>query len=178
MSKGLSLKEALARRGAAADADSAPSGSPIRLRLTMMAEIDRPIDLVRFLNAHGLSLKRAHAVLNRMADGEAVAVRLWSERPEELVARFHSLGVEARWLSVPEVDTRAIRSRLNLSQADFAVRFGFELDTVQNWDQGRHVPDPATRVLLAVIDRDPALVDAVLTDTRPRAARPRRDRAD
>lgn len=40
------------------------------------------------------------------------------------------------------------------------------------------MPDPATRVLLAVIDRDPALVDAVLTDTRAPAARPRRDRAD
>ncbi|MFF8802993.1 MULTISPECIES: helix-turn-helix domain-containing protein [unclassified Methylobacterium] len=95
-----------------------------------------------------------------------------------MAARFRSLGVEARPLTIPDVDTKAIRSRLNLSQADFAVRFGFELDTVQNWDQGRHVPDPATRVLLAVIDRDPALVDAVLTEARPSAARRARDRAD
>ena len=95
-----------------------------------------------------------------------MAVRLWSETPDALVAQLRAFGVDARLLSVPDVDTKAIRSRLNLSQADFAVRFGFELDTVQNWDQGRHVPDPATRVLLAVIDRDPGLVDAVLAEAR------------
>ncbi|MEH3116570.1 MAG: hypothetical protein PGN25_02890 [Methylorubrum populi] len=144
----------------------------------MTGEIDRPIDLARLLNAHGLSLKRSHAILNRIADGEAVAIRLRSETPEELVVRFHSLGVEAKPLMVPDVDTKAIRSRLNLSQADFAVRFGFELDTVQNWDQGRHVPDPATRVLLAVIDRDPALVDAVMTEARPSPAGRQRGHAD
>ncbi|MER2251995.1 hypothetical protein ABS772_18920 [Methylorubrum podarium] len=141
----------------------------------MTDDIGRPVDLVRLLSAHGLSLKRSHSVLNRIAEGEAVAVRLWSKTPDALVAQLRSLGVDARPLSVPDVDTKAIRSRLNLSQADFAVRFGFELDTVQNWDQGRHVPDPATRVLLAVIDRDPGLVDAVLAARGPAG---RRDRAD
>ena len=141
----------------------------------MTDDICRPVDLVRLLSAHGLSLKRSHSVLNRIAEGEALAVRLWSETPDALVAQLRALGVDARPLSVPDVDTKAIRSRLNLSQADFAVRFGFELDTVQNWDQGRHIPDPATRVLLAVIDRDPRLVDAVLAAPGPAG---RRDRAD
>lgn len=115
MSKGLSLKEALARRDAPAAADSAPSGSPIRLRLKMAGEIERPVDLVRALTAHGLSLKRAHTVLNRIADGEAVAVHLRSEAPGKLVDQFATLGIEAKPLTVPDVDTRAIRSRLNLS---------------------------------------------------------------
>ncbi len=164
MSEALSLKEALARRDAIPAADSVLSGSPIRLRLKRAGEIARPIDLARLLTRYGLSLKRAHATLNRLVADEAIVVRVWSEAPEELAGQFGALGVEASPLTIPEVDTRAIRARLGLSQADFAVRFGFELDTVQNWDQGRHAPDPATRVLLAIIDRDPALVEAVMVD--------------
>ncbi|WP_162249969.1 hypothetical protein [Methylobacterium sp. Leaf456] len=158
------MKEALARRDAIPAADSVRSGSPIRLRLKRAGEIARPVDLARLLTRHGLSLKRAHATLNRITADEAVAVRLWSEAPNDVPSQFRALGVEASPLTIPKVDTRAIRARLGLSQADFAVRFGFELDTVQNWDQGRHAPDPATRVLLAIIDRDPALVEAVMID--------------
>ncbi len=162
MSEALSLKEALARRDVPPAADSARSGSPIRLRLKRTGEIARPIDLARLLTRHGPSLKRAHATLNRITADEAVVVRLWSEALDDLPGQFAAFGVEASPLTIPEVDTRAIRARLGLSQADFAVRFGFELDTVQNWDQGRHAPDSATRVLLAIIDRDPALVEAVM----------------
>ena len=39
---------------------------------------------------------------------------------------------------VPEpVDVKAIRERVGLSQAKFAARFGFALDAVRNWEQGR-----------------------------------------
>ncbi|MER2264878.1 helix-turn-helix domain-containing protein [Methylobacterium oxalidis] len=40
---------------------------------------------------------------------------------------------------------------------------------MQNWDQGRNRPDTATRILLAVIARDPDLVDAVLAGEEPPA---------
>ena len=47
---------------------------------------------------------------------------------------------------VPEcVDVRAVRERLGLSQAKFASRFGFALDAVRNWEQGRRQPDVAAR---------------------------------
>lgn len=43
---------------------------------------------------------------------------------------------------VPEqVDVKAIRRRLGLSQRRFAERFGFKLDAVQNWEQGRRGPE-------------------------------------
>ena len=58
-----------------------------------------------------------------------------------------------------DVDVAAIRSRLGLSQAEFAARFGFKLDALQNWEQGRRYPDAAARAFLSVIDREP---DAVL----------------
>jgi putative transcriptional regulator len=61
---------------------------------------------------------------------------------------------------VPErVDIPAIRTRLGLSQTEFAARFGFKLDALQNWEQGRRRPDAAVRAFLRVIDREP---DAVL----------------
>ena len=63
----------------------------------------------------------------------------------------------------PDVDAKSVRERLGLSQAEFALRFGLELDTVQNWEQERYRPDPAARLLLSIIDRDPKLVDSVLT---------------
>jgi putative transcriptional regulator len=61
-----------------------------------------------------------------------------------------------------EVDVAAIRRRLGLSQADFAAQFGFKLDTVQNWEQGRRRPEGAARAFLRVIECEPAAVKRVL----------------
>lgn len=160
--KVLSLKEALERPVAPEAASSAPSGSPVRYRLRIDGDIPRPVDVARLLTEYGVSLKRAHGVLQGIARGEAVVVQLVVEAPDAPVRPFAVFGVEALPLRIPEISTRAIRGRLKLSQSEFALRFGFELDTVQNWDQGRNQPDAATKVLLAIIDRDPAIVDAVL----------------
>ena len=61
-----------------------------------------------------------------------------------------------------EVDVAAIRKSLGLSQAEFAVRFGFKLDAVQNWEQGRRRPEGAARAFLRVIEREPAAVQRAL----------------
>lgn len=56
----------------------------------------------------------------------------------------------------------ALRKRMKLSRQRFADRFGLDARAVQDWEQGRRVPDRAARVLLTVIDRDPeAVVRAV-----------------
>ena len=52
----------------------------------------------------------------------------------------------------------ALRKRLKLSRQRFADRFGLDVRAVQEWEQGRRVPDRAARVLLTVIDRDPESV--------------------
>ncbi|GJE17331.1 helix-turn-helix domain-containing protein [Methylobacterium marchantiae] len=165
----LSLKEALARRDAPKAESSARSGIPVRPRLRMKAEIDkadidRPVDVARLLVSHGVSLKRAHGFLQRIAAGDTVAAQMWSENSDALVADFSDLGIEAVELKIPEVSPKDIRTRLNLSQADFATAFGFELDTVQNWDQGRNRPDASARILLAIIARHPSIVESVLME--------------
>ena len=61
-----------------------------------------------------------------------------------------------------EVDVVAIRRRLGLSQAEFASRFGFKLDALQNWEQGRRRPEGAARAFLRVIEREPETVQRAL----------------
>ena len=58
----------------------------------------------------------------------------------------------------------AIRKRMNLSRQRFADRFGLDVRAVQEWEQGRRVPDRAARVLLTVIDRDPEAVVRALAE--------------
>jgi putative transcriptional regulator len=55
-------------------------------------------------------------------------------------------------------DVRAIRHKLRLSQAQFAKRFGFSVRTIQEWEQGRALPDRPARILLRVIAKSPKTV--------------------
>jgi putative transcriptional regulator len=59
-------------------------------------------------------------------------------------------------------DVRALRERLGLSQQAFAQRFHLALRTVQEWEQGRRIPEGPARTLLLVIDRDPEGVERAL----------------
>ena len=52
----------------------------------------------------------------------------------------------------------ALRKRLRLSRQRFAERFGLDARAVQDWEQGRRIPNRAARVLLTVIDHDPETV--------------------
>jgi putative transcriptional regulator len=62
----------------------------------------------------------------------------------------------------PEIDVRAIRGQLGLTQQQFAVRFGFNINTLRHWEQGRRVPEGPTRAYLIVIDREPEAVQKAL----------------
>jgi len=53
---------------------------------------------------------------------------------------------------------RALRAGLGLTQAQFARRFGFSLDTVQQYEQGRGRSSGPAATLLRVIEADPEAV--------------------
>lgn len=73
-------------------------------------------------------------------------------------------GTRCRLVKVPdEIDVRAIREKLGVSQAEFAIRFGFSLPTLRNWEQGRRFPDGPARTLLKVISANPEAVNQALT---------------
>jgi putative transcriptional regulator len=60
------------------------------------------------------------------------------------------------------VDVKAIRKRLGLTQVAFAQRYGFELSSIRNWEQGRRQPEGPARILLVVIDKEPEAVHRAL----------------
>jgi putative transcriptional regulator len=64
---------------------------------------------------------------------------------------------------IPErVDVKAIREKLNMTQAEFAARFSFNIARVRDWEQGRSQPDGALRAYLLVIERQPKAVEKAL----------------
>lgn len=54
-----------------------------------------------------------------------------------------------------EVNVRLIRSRLKMSQGAFARTFAIDIRTLQDWEQGRRVPNGPAQALLKIIFREP-----------------------
>lgn len=75
---------------------------------------------------------------------------------DESRARVHRVMVPSR------IDVRRVRQKLGLSQSDFAEQFGISSATLRNWEQGRRQPEGPARVLLTIIDREPAAVERAL----------------
>src|SRR6266545_8247216 len=68
----------------------------------------------------------------------------------------------ARVFNLKPVDVKAIRSKLGLSQGDFAAMIGVSVSTLQNWEQGRRRPEGPAQALLKVAASNPqAVVDAL-----------------
>ena len=66
-------------------------------------------------------------------------------------------------VSVPsDVDVKAIRKRLSMTQSRFSDTFGFSLDAVKHWEGGRRTPESSARAFLTVIARNPSAVIAAL----------------
>ncbi len=125
--------------------------------------IDQPVDFVRLLARHGLSLRKAREVLERLALKQPAAVDLATTAPNVVLAELEKLGVRGAVFELPDVDVKQLREGQQLSQPDFAHLYGLEVDTVRNWEQGRYEPDGPAKVLLSVIDREPeAVIRALL----------------
>jgi putative transcriptional regulator len=54
-----------------------------------------------------------------------------------------------------EINVRAIRTKLGLSQEDFASSYGFTPHQIKQWEQGRCRPLHANRAYLMIINRSP-----------------------
>ena len=68
-------------------------------------------------------------------------------------------------LYVPaEIDVKAIRHKLDLSQDDFAAHFGFSINQIRDWEQGRTRPIGGVRAYLMLIERNPSAVRELLRE--------------
>lgn len=78
-------------------------------------------------------------------------------------AQGKDTGAVVHHIDVPETpDVKAIRAATGLSQADFARSIGVKKATLLNWEQDRRRPDGPARVLLALIAREPGIVQRML----------------
>lgn len=80
--------------------------------------------------------------------------------------------MEPARLHVPaEIDVKAIRNKVGMTQEAFASAFCFTVHQIRQWEQGRVRPLGAMRAYLMFIDRFPREVKASLTisenDTMP-----------
>lgn len=66
-------------------------------------------------------------------------------------------------LYVPaDIDVKTIRSSLSLSQDDFAAEFGFSINQIREWEQGRRRPLGGMRAYLMIIEQAPDRVRELL----------------
>ena len=66
-------------------------------------------------------------------------------------------------ITIPSnIDVKAMRKNLGLSQAKFAKTYGFTAARVRDWEQGRSRPDGAMRAYLMVIQKEPKAVKRAL----------------
>jgi putative transcriptional regulator len=61
-----------------------------------------------------------------------------------------------------KIDVKAIRASLDMTQEEFAGRFGFSVNTLRHWEQGSRQPEGPTRAYLLVIERAPKAVQKAL----------------
>lgn len=122
-----------------------------------------------------MPLRTAHAVLTEMVDdGRAFVTVPCVEDLRALKDELLSVGVIARVHAPQPIEVRAVRESTRLSQEAFSVRFGLDLATLRNWEQGRSEPDAAARTLLWTIARNPKAVEASLEmGDEPAASSPR-----
>jgi DNA-binding XRE family transcriptional regulator len=137
--------------------------------LHAVAPVREPVTLIQELAGAGLGLQRAHKVVGRLVAENDVPVRLPGVQDRlALIARLEKLGIGVSRRRTPEnVDPKAIRNRLGLTQEEFADRFALDASTVRNWEQRRNVPDAAARTLLRVIEICPEAVDAAVEEEAP-----------
>jgi putative transcriptional regulator len=89
--------------------------------------------------------------------------RIIESMKEAVAISRGELAEESYRIHIPEqVDVKAIREHLGLSQSAFANRFGLSIYALRNWEQGKRQPDPAARAYLKVIEMVPEVVSKVL----------------
>ncbi len=129
------------------------------------------IAVARRLFASGMSMRAAHAAVNDLAaEGRAVCEIPVDGGVDALAHDFAALGVRMhrpRTIPDPAAFIAEVRARHSLSQREFAGALGLDVRTLQNWEQGRNRPDAAVLNLVALFDRDPALVEAVAFEPVP-----------
>lgn len=168
MSTNSELRARLERLGPVRDAVLDRSYSdelePVMLRRT--GDFAWRIDVLKRLRASGLGLKAAHTAITELADQDWTLCHIPIDGGIDELARDLlplDVSLERRRVAPdPAAFLVEVRTRHRMSQRDFADALGFDVRTLQNWEQGRNTPDRTVLLLAALFDRDPDTVTSMV----------------
>lgn len=86
-----------------------------------------------------------------------------SAKEGRVIARGEAKAGTYRIHVPADIDVADLRHRLGLSQSEFAQRFGFNVASIRDWEQGRATPTGPIRAYLKVIKKEPKAVQRALT---------------
>jgi putative transcriptional regulator len=71
------------------------------------------------------------------------------------IARQIAANADAAPDMAPDIDVRAIREAIGMTQVEFAAAYAFSVRTIQEWERGAKRPSGPARTLLRAIKGDP-----------------------
>ena len=71
-------------------------------------------------------------------------------------------GDKTRGRVAAPIDVKKVRAATKKSQSEFASTYRLPVATVRDWEQSRRQPDAPARVLLSMIEADPAAVERLI----------------
>jgi putative transcriptional regulator len=78
-------------------------------------------------------------------------------------AQGNRQGAKTHKVVLPDtVNVRAIREKLHMTRHEFADHFGFNIRTLEKWEQGVRRPESSARAYLIVINDSPKIVELAL----------------
>ncbi len=119
----------------------------------------KSVEAVIALRRRGAPTLKAKRAVEAAMEGRANVLEVPTVESSRALGReLRRFGFGMSLVAPVSVDVKKLRERLGLTQEQFALRFGLELDAVRNWEFGRREPDVAAKSYLTVIERDPEAV--------------------
>ena len=101
-----------------------------------------------------------------MKSGKPTAGERMIESARQALAFAKGKGDHGCEVHVPDdIDVKAIRERISLSQGEFAKLFGLSKRTLEHWEHGRRVPSGAARAFL--LTENTTAIAGRLADSTP-----------
>lgn len=143
---------------AAPSGRSSSGGEKVELNLVppTSGRLGDAFEIARLLVRAGVPVRTAKKVVDSLASGLTAYVEAPTVADyETFKKRLMSRNIAVYRIVKRRVDVKALRARLGISQEAFAGRYGLDVKTLQNWEQGRTEPEGPAAILLQLIDRDP-----------------------
>ena len=108
----------------------------------------------------GISLLKAKRAIEAvLEDGEATLILPKVGSKQELASELRAAGIDAFMATPPKAySVKSLRQRLKLTQEEFAVIYGIDLRTLQNYESGARKPDRTAIGYFKLIEKAPEAV--------------------